>query len=174
MKHDSSVDLDASRPWSRFLVVCSLLFGSVCAQVANASDDSSAGRNDALRCKVDSRFYSAPYKLGDGKFADVPIRDGSLITINWSRPGRMKVLIQDEPRFSSCDESVFTIEKLAQAKNLLSETRIADAGFLVDASLGICRTADERWFFIFKKDVGYIGNSGPAPVPLSLVGMKCE
>lgn len=156
------------------MIASLILIGCTDSHLVNSSDNSSLERDSNLQCKVDSRTYSAPYKLSPDRLIGVPINDGTLVSINWSRPGKQKVLVEGESRFKSCDDSVHVIQNSIMAKNLFSATKITNTSEFVGANLGVCQTADEGWFFIFKKNIGYIGYAGPDPLPLAVVGMKCE
>lgn len=125
-------------------------------------------------CTVDSSLYSSPYLKHSGKAAPVPLRDGLIVTIDASNHPEMRVLIENKSVFRSCYKSTMVIETINQAKKLLKFTKIKDLQKFIGSEVTACTTVDEGWFFLYKQQIGYIGYTGPAELPLSLVGMQCN
>jgi hypothetical protein len=123
---------------------------------------------------VDSRVYAAPFRLQTGRSVGVPIPDGTTITIDWNRAGGQKVLVADQMAFRTCDDRIATISDASTATSFFAESQVSETSRFVGGSVGLCRTVDEGWFFIFKGATGYIGYAGPSPVPLAVVGMQCR
>ncbi|MDD3450036.1 MAG: hypothetical protein PHF72_13515 [Gammaproteobacteria bacterium] len=147
----------------------------LCIVVAwiNGCADSPVDRPDAARsylgqaaftCLVDSSLYSHSHS---------PVEDGAEVTFQRSGNGFGKVLVNGEDMFIDCEERTIKINA-RQARALLAYTDIEDLERFVGAEVGFCRRIDDGWYFLLREDSGFIAYTGPAELPLAVVGMSCE
>lgn len=148
-----------------FVLMATMLFGGCAGNQVNESDQTQSYLDKTtFSCVVDSSIYT---------HSERAIEDGVEVTFQRSKFGFDKVLVNGDDIFRYCEDRTVNIDE-QQVRNLFTYMDIDDPDRFVGAEVGLCRRIDDGWFFFLKEEAAYIGYTGPAEYPLSLVGMSCE
>jgi hypothetical protein len=123
-------------------------------------------------CTVDSKSYAQSAIDGYG----VPVRDGTVINIDYTQKRLNSVLINNQRTFNfkKCGLDMFTIDDSTMAENFLKYTGETNFDQFAGTLAGHCNTVDEGYIILLGDEKSYLAYMGPYEAPVSIVQMNCK